>query len=134
MMIRTPRRPLLGSIAAFAASRALPAAAETASSFPSRPIRLIVPQAPGGNSDTFGRILAQALTERLGQQVVVENRAGAGGTVGSALVAKAAPDGYTLLVPTTARTPSRPRSTARNCPTMSSRISRPSRSRPPSRP
>jgi tripartite-type tricarboxylate transporter receptor subunit TctC len=98
MMIRIPRRRALGLIAALAASRALPAAAQTASSFPTRPIRLIVPQAPGGNSDTFGRILAQALTERLGQQVVVENRAGAGGTVGSALVAKAAPDGYTLLV------------------------------------
>ncbi|HTG21302.1 MAG TPA: tripartite tricarboxylate transporter substrate-binding protein, partial [Reyranella sp.] len=98
MMIRISRRHALGLIAALAASRTLPAAAETASSFPSRPIRLIVPQAPGGNADTFGRILAQALTERLGQQVVVENRAGAGGTVGSALVAKAAPDGYTLLV------------------------------------
>ena len=96
-MIRTPRRHALGFIAAFAASRVLPAAAQT-TAFPSRPIRLIVPQAPGGNSDTFGRILAQQLTERLGQQVVVENRAGAGGTVGSALVAKAAPDGYTLLV------------------------------------
>jgi tripartite-type tricarboxylate transporter receptor subunit TctC len=98
MMIQTPRRHLLGFIAALAASSALPAAAQTTSSFPTRPIRLIVPHAPGGNSDTFGRILAQALTERLGQQVVVENRAGAGGTVGSALVAKAAPDGYTLLV------------------------------------
>jgi tripartite-type tricarboxylate transporter receptor subunit TctC len=97
MMIQTPRRHLLGFIAALAASRALPAAAQT-TAFPSRPIRLVVPQAPGGNSDTFGRILAQQLTERLGQQVVVENRAGAGGTVGSALVAKAAPDGYTLLV------------------------------------
>ena len=57
-----------------------------------------MPHAPGGNSDTFGRILAQKLAERIGQQVVVENRPGAGGTVGSALVAKAAPDGYTLLV------------------------------------
>src|ERR1700730_11836877 len=96
-MVQTPRRQVLGFIAALAASGALPAIAQT-TSFPSRPIRLIVPQAPGGNSDTFGRILAQQLTERLGQQVVVENRAGAGGTVGSALVAKAAPDGYTLLV------------------------------------
>ena len=71
MLIRTPRRRALGFIAALAASCALPAAAETASSFPSRTIRLVVPQAPGGNADTFGRILAQALTERLGQQVVV---------------------------------------------------------------
>ena len=73
-MIQTPRRPLLGFIAALAASRVLPGAAQTTSSFPTRPIRLIVPQAPGGNSDTFGRILAQELTDRLGQQVVVENR------------------------------------------------------------
>jgi tripartite-type tricarboxylate transporter receptor subunit TctC len=97
MTIPTPRRQALGLIAALAACGALPAAAQT-TSFPSRPIRLIVPQAPGGNSDTFGRILAQKLTDRLGQQVVVENRAGAGGTVGSALVSKAAPDGYTLVV------------------------------------
>ena len=96
-MVRTSRRQALGFIAALAASSVLPAAAQT-TPFPSRPIRLIVPQAPGGNSDTFGRILAQKLTDRLGQQVVVENRAGAGGTVGSALVSKAAPDGYTLLV------------------------------------
>ena len=94
-MVRTSRRQALGLIGALAASSVLPATAQT-TSFPSRPIRLIVPQAPGGNSDTFGRILAQALTERLGQQVVVEK--GAGGTVGSALVSKAAPDGYTLLV------------------------------------
>jgi len=96
-MIRTSRRRALGLIAALAACGTLPAAGQT-TAFPSRPIRLIVPQAPGGNSDTFGRILAQKLSERIGQQVVVENRAGAGGTVGSALVSKAAPDGYTLLV------------------------------------
>lgn len=93
----TLRRQLLGSIAALTASRMLPAVAQTPP-FPSRPIRLIVPQAPGGNADTFGRILALKLTERVNQQVVVENRAGAGGTVGSALVAKSPPDGYTLLV------------------------------------
>src|ERR1700732_2213126 len=81
-MVQTPRRQVLGFIAALAASRALPAAAQTASAFASRPSGLVVPRAPGANSDTFGRILAQALTERLGQQVVVENRAGAGGTVG----------------------------------------------------
>ncbi len=68
-MIRTPRRRALGFIAALAASCALPAAAETASSLPSRTIRLIVPQAPGGDADPFGRILAQALTERLQRDV-----------------------------------------------------------------
>ncbi len=108
-MIHTRRRHVLGTIAAAlaagAASGALPAAAQTtpapvppAAAFPSRPIRLIVPHAPGGNSDTFGRILAQKMGERIGQQVVVENRPGAGGTLGSAMVSKAAPDGYTLVV------------------------------------
>lgn len=96
-MIHRPRRQALGLIGAFAASRVLPAAAQT-TPFPSRPIRLIVPHAPGGNSDTFGRILAQKMSDRIGQQVVVENRAGAGGTVGSALVSKTTPDGYTLVV------------------------------------
>ncbi len=102
-MIRPPRRQILRVAIALAASAALPAAAQTTgqpgSTFPSRPIKLIVPHAPGGNSDTFGRILAQKLSERIGQQVVVENKPGAGGTVASGAVAKGtAPDGYTLLV------------------------------------
>jgi tripartite-type tricarboxylate transporter receptor subunit TctC len=96
-MVDTSRRQALGFIAALTVSGVLPAGAQTAS-FPSRPIRLIVPQAPGGNADTFGRILALKLSERINQQVVVENRPGAGGTLGSAIVAKSAPDGYTLLV------------------------------------
>lgn len=96
-MVDTARRNLLRLTAAIAASRALSAGAQPAL-FPSRPIRLIVPHAPGGNSDTFGRILALKLGERINQQVVVENRPGAGGTLGSALVAKSAPDGYTLVV------------------------------------
>src|SRR5258708_13538103 len=99
MMIRTPRRRALGFIAALAASRALSAAAQTPSSFPSRPIRLIVPQAPGGNADTFGRILAQALTERLGHQAVVENPAAPGATRGPALVATPPPPPPTLPPP-----------------------------------
>ena len=64
--------------------------------YPDRPIRLIVPFAPGGNADLTGRLFADALTKRLGQQIVVENRGGAGGAIGSEQLSKAAPDGYTL--------------------------------------
>ena len=96
-MVDTPRRQLLGFIAALAASPGdLRCRPDDGLSVPADP--LIVPQAPGGNADTFGRILALKLTERINQQVVVENTPGAGGTVGSAIVAKSAPDGYTLLV------------------------------------
>jgi tripartite-type tricarboxylate transporter receptor subunit TctC len=66
--------------------------------YPSRPVRLIVPLAPGGTTDIMARTMAQQLAASLGQQVVVENRAGAGGTVGSDFVAKSAADGYTLLI------------------------------------
>jgi tripartite-type tricarboxylate transporter receptor subunit TctC len=66
--------------------------------YPSRPLRAIVPNAPGGGSDISGRIVASALGEALGQQVVVDNRPGAGGTMGVATAARAQPDGYTLLM------------------------------------
>jgi tripartite-type tricarboxylate transporter receptor subunit TctC len=66
--------------------------------YPSKPVRMVVPLAPGGGSDIVGRILAQALTERWGQPVVVDNRPGAGGNLGNAIVARSAPDGYTMLV------------------------------------
>ena len=66
--------------------------------FPQRAMRMVVPFAPGGSTDTLARILGQRLSESLGQAVVVDNRAAAGGTVGSDLVAKAQPDGYTLLI------------------------------------
>jgi tripartite-type tricarboxylate transporter receptor subunit TctC len=68
----------------------------SAQDFPVKPIRFIVPFSPGGGTDTLTRILAEPLTERFGQQVIVENRPGAGGTIGTALVAKAEPDGHTL--------------------------------------
>ena len=91
------RREAMKTLTAIAAGAALPLAAR-AETFPARPIKLIVPHAAGGNSDAFGRILAQKLSERIGQQVVVENRPGAGGTLASGQVAKAPPDGYTLVV------------------------------------
>lgn len=66
--------------------------------FPVKPVRMVVPLAPGGGSDIVARIAAQALSEQWGQQVVVDNRPGAGGTIGGGIVAKSAPDGYTVLV------------------------------------
>ena len=68
-----------------------------AQAWPNRPIRIVIPYAVGGSTDQTGRLIAKSLSERLGQSVVVENRAGAGGTLGHDIVAKAPADGYTLL-------------------------------------
>lgn len=77
------------------------AAPAHAQSWPSRPLRIIVPFGPGGPTDVVARILAHGLAPALGQPIVIENRGGAGGNIGTALAARAAPDGYTLLVPST---------------------------------
>jgi tripartite-type tricarboxylate transporter receptor subunit TctC len=82
-------------VAAYAACGAPPAAAQA---YPTRPVTIVVPFAAGGGNDIMARLIAQHLGRALGQQFIIENRAGAGGTVGARAVAKAAPDGYTLMV------------------------------------
>src|SRR4051794_37253882 len=90
-----PRRTVL---AALAAATCLPWPALAQAPYPSQPIRLIVPYAPGGVPDTTARLLAQHLQDRIGQTVVVENRAGGNGGVAAGVIAAAPADGYTLLV------------------------------------
>ena len=87
--------PAVLAAAVFAAALAQPAGAQN---YPNRPVRLVVPFSPGGAADVPGRILTQKLTESLGHQVVVDNRPGAGSTIGADQVAKAPVDGYTLLM------------------------------------
>jgi tripartite-type tricarboxylate transporter receptor subunit TctC len=89
-------------IARIGVALALAAAANAgAQNFPAKPVRLIVPFPAGGGSDVIGRIIAQKLTDRLGQQVVVDNRAGAGGSIGTEAAVRAAPDGYTVVLAST---------------------------------
>jgi tripartite-type tricarboxylate transporter receptor subunit TctC len=83
---------------AAALALAMIATAASAQQYPTRPVRLIAHSAPGGTSDILGRLVAAKLTESLGQQVVVENRAGASGIIGVDAAVKAAPDGYTMLI------------------------------------
>ena len=100
-MIPTPVRSALRRAATAALGGtflALAALAANAQDYPTRPIRIIVPFAPGGSADVFGRVIAQRLQETLGQNVIVDNRPGAGSVIGTDAVAKSAPDGYTLLL------------------------------------
>jgi tripartite-type tricarboxylate transporter receptor subunit TctC len=85
-------------VSCFASVIALAMGASLAQPFPGKPMRIIAPYAPGGGLDAVARIVALGMSEKLGQSVVVENRAGAGGMIGAELVAKAPPDGYTLMM------------------------------------
>src|SRR6266568_3025674 len=91
------RRRFLHLAAGVAAFSALSPTAQ-AQSYPSRPVRVMVPFAPGGPTDVFARLMAQKLSEQMGVQFYVENIAGAGGNIGAGRAAQAAPDGYTMLV------------------------------------
>lgn len=94
--MRLPRRAILKLAANAGALAALPRAAFAQADYPSKPIVIVVPYAPGGPTDTIARILAERMRVSLGQTVVVENTTGAGGTLGVGRVARSAPDGYTI--------------------------------------
>jgi tripartite-type tricarboxylate transporter receptor subunit TctC len=96
-MNRITSRFIRFCVFAFAAA-GLCAGLAQAQPYPAKPVRIVVPYPAGGPLDTIGRIIAQALSPHLGQTVVVENRAGAGGSLGTGVVARAAPDGYTMLL------------------------------------
>jgi tripartite-type tricarboxylate transporter receptor subunit TctC len=92
MLVRSSLALLLMVLASVAAAQG----------YPGRPVRLIIPFPPGGSNDIVGRMIAAQLGDRLGQQVVVDNRGGAGGTIGTEIAAKAPADGYSLLLISTA--------------------------------
>src|SRR5262245_14320364 len=88
----------LPAVAVATVLAAVPATAQDASSWPSRPVRIVVPASAGGIADAVARLMGEALAKRLGQPFVLDNIAGGASLIGTAAVAKAAPDGYTLLI------------------------------------
>src|SRR5271167_1103031 len=105
VVMRLPRREILREILRLATAAAtLPAVSRfaRAQNYPARPARIIAGFPPGGVNDTYARLIGQWLSERLGQQFIVENRSGAGGTIAAESVARSTPDGYTLLLTTSA--------------------------------
>ena len=93
------QRAILAAVIFVLGVNSVSSLAQTA--YPYKPIRLIVPFAAGGSTDVLARVVGQKLSQKLGQQIIVDNRAGAGGTIGTEIAAKAVPDGYTLVVGTT---------------------------------
>jgi tripartite-type tricarboxylate transporter receptor subunit TctC len=96
--MKSTRWLLAAALLAFGATTAAQGSGQNAADYPSKPIRFVVPFPPGGSTDVLARRIASSWHDSMGQPVVVENRAGAGGAIGSDLVAKAPPDGYTVLI------------------------------------
>ena len=99
---RLTRRNLLLASAALGTAIAAPRVVRAQAAYPSRPVKVLVPYAPGGGADTVSRILFAKMSETMGQQFVIDNRGGGGGTIGAAVVSKAERDGYTILYDATA--------------------------------
>src|SRR3989449_6823505 len=102
MAQRTSRRAFVGGLASWLASclAPWPTSSSAQAAYPNRPVRIVVPFAPGGGADLIARLISPHLQHRLGQSFYVENRAGAAGRIGTGIVAKSEPDGHTLLMTT----------------------------------